>query len=172
MRPLLLLSAACLGFVAPAQAQWFRPLDRGGSIAAYLMDIHAAAGRRHEIRGDCMSACTMWLGHRGVCVAPDAVLWFHGASDGVQAMRQANPWRAIDPQANAALLAMYPPRVRAVVAPWLDSPAWRTLTGVELIALGVPACADRQGVAADAASQARFAVAAPPNPADRETGGR
>ena len=168
MRPLLLLSA-CLCLAAPAQAQGLRPLDRGGSIAAYLMEIHAAAGKRHEIRGDCMSACTMWLGHRGVCVAPDAVLWFHGASDGVQAMRQSNPWRAISREANAALLAMYPPRVRAVVAPWLESPAWRRLTGVELIALGVPAC---EATARRAPEAPTRLAAAPSDPAGRESGGR
>lgn len=168
MRRLLLLPVAWLCLAAPTQAQWGRPLDRGGPIAAYLLRIHAAAGQRHEIRGDCMSACTMWLGHRGVCVAPDARLWFHGALDGVQALRQPNPWRAISPQGNAALLAMYPPRVRAVVAPWLESPEWRTLTGADLIALGVPSCDSPQRTARAARSDANPGVAG----AERQSAGK
>jgi hypothetical protein len=123
-----------------ARAQWMRPLDRGGLIGDYIEKIIASAGQRHEIRGDCMSACTVWLGHKGSCVAPDAVLWFHGASDRRRAMRFDNPWMSISDAGNAALLAMYPPRVRQVVRPWLKSPDYRTLTGVELIRLGVPAC--------------------------------
>jgi hypothetical protein len=117
-----------------------RPLDRGGSIAAYLMEIHASADKPHRIEGDCMSACTMWLGHRRVCVAPDATLWFHSAIDPGKLGRVVNPWQAMDRNANAAMLAMYPARVRAVVAPWLENVNYRTLTGRELIALGVPAC--------------------------------
>lgn len=117
-----------------------RPLDRGGDIGEYTRRIVSGAGRAHVISGDCMSACTMWLGHRGVCVTPDAVLWFHAATDRLQAMRQENPWRTISHAGNAALLAMYPPRVRAVVRPWLDSPDYHTLTGAQLAALGVPLC--------------------------------
>ena len=129
--------------VSPMDAAGFdfgRPMDRGGRIEDYLGRIVASAGRPHVIEGDCMSACTMWLGHRGTCVAPDAVLWFHAATDRLQAMRQENPWRTISAPGNAALLAMYPPRVRAVVRPWLDSPDYHTLTGVQLASLGVPLC--------------------------------
>jgi len=121
-------------------AEWFRPLDRGGRIGDYVERVIAAAGQRHEIRGDCMSACTIWLGHKGSCVAPDAVLWFHAATDSLRAMHDDNPWRSISERGAAALLAWYPPRVKAVVRPWLNSPEFRTLSGEELIRLGVPAC--------------------------------
>lgn len=124
-----------------------RRLDRGGRIEEYVRRIVASAGRPHVISGDCMSACTMWLGHKGTCVTPDAVLWFHAASDGLQAMRQENPWRTISPAGNASLLAMYPSRVRAVVRPWLESPDYHTLTGMQLAQLGVPLC--RQGAVAE-----------------------
>jgi hypothetical protein len=137
---LLAMLATSAVITTPSQAQWMRPLDRGGNIGIYVERIIAAAGQRHEIRGDCMSACTMWLGHRGTCVARDAVLWFHGASDGLREMRSGNPWLSISEKGNAALLAMYPPRVRQVVRPWLNSPEYHTLTGAELIRLGVPAC--------------------------------
>ena len=111
-----------LALCAPALA---REIDNGGNIGDYVRAIVAASGQRHEIRGDCVSACTMWLGHRGTCVYPDAELWFHAASH---------------PDGTKTLLAFYPPRVRAFVAPMLNS---RTITGVsgwQLIRLGVPSC--------------------------------
>lgn len=140
----LLLAACCALLSTPALTfDLTRPLDRGGQIGEYVNRIVAAAGRQHIISGDCMSACTMWLGHDGVCVTADAVLWFHAASDNMQAMRTESPWNAISAAGNRALLAMYPPRVRAIVRPWLQSPDFHTLSGIELAALGVPLC--RQG---------------------------
>jgi hypothetical protein len=120
-----------------------RPLDRGGEIGVYLARIVAQAGQPYEIAGDCMSACTMWLGHRGACVTPDAVLWFHAAWDPLQAMRNGNPWRTMSDRGNATLLSMYPPRVRERVRPWLETPEFHTLSGAELAALGVPLCRTR-----------------------------
>lgn len=140
------LGAATAGVLAlfctqSAQAFDFdRPLDRGGHIDDYALHIATSSGKRHVIAGDCMSACTMWLGARNSCVAPDAVLWFHAATDQLQSLRGGNPWRAISPSGNQALLRAYPPRVRAVVAPWLESPDYHTLTGVQLASLGVPLC--------------------------------
>lgn len=126
--------------VAPAFAFDFgRSMDRGGEIGVYLRRVATHSGR-HVISGDCMSACTLWLGHRGTCVTPDALLWFHAASDRAQGMRTENPWRTISVTGNLALLSMYPARVRAVVRPWLASPEFHTLTGAQLAALGVPLC--------------------------------
>lgn len=142
----LFVLAAAFAPTAAASFDFGRPMDRGGRIEEYLSRIVASAGRPHVIAGDCMSACTMWLGHKGTCVTPDSVLWFHGASDRLQAMRQENPWRAMSPAGNAALLAMYPPRVRAVVRSWLESPDYHTLTGAQLATLGVPLC--KSGVVA------------------------
>lgn len=146
-RPLVLRAlvgaavAAALVASNPAQAfDFFRPMDRGGRIGDYMERIVAQAGQPYVIAGDCMSACTMWLGHRGTCVMPDAVLWFHGASDRSAELADGNPWRAISATGNATLLSMYPPRVRAVVRPWLASPDFHTLTGTQLAALGVPLC--------------------------------
>lgn len=125
--------------VAPT-FNWSRPVDHGGQISEYVGRIVAAAGQRHEIRGDCMSACTMWLGHRNACVAADALLHFHGATER-QALSVPATWRSVNATGNAALLAFYPSRVRQVVRPWLASAQFRTLTGAQLIGLGVPACA-------------------------------
>lgn len=131
------LAGACCG-LAPAALDWFnpgRPWDRGGDVGTYLQRIVASSGQPHVIAGDCMSACPMWLGHKGTCVTPDALLYFHGASTD-----QFSP----SPVGNAVLLSMYPPRVRAVVAPWLNSRAFHALTRLELARLGVPLCGGKR----------------------------
>lgn len=120
IRAVLILLAMC----APAVA---RPLDNGGYIHDYVHRIIAASGQRHEIRGDCVSACTMWLGHKGTCVYPDATLWFHSSGD---------------PRGDAALRAFYPPRVLAFVERngLLASRQLRGVPGWQLIRLGVERC--------------------------------
>jgi hypothetical protein len=135
--------AAGVAFSAPsAQAAWLnfgnpfgRPVDQGGNVISYIQRISAASQEGHAISGDCMSACTMWLGHRGTCVEADAVLYFHGASGGLGV-----GWGHVNPLANALLLGMYPPRVRAVVRPWLYTTEFHTLSGRQLASLGVPLC--------------------------------
>ncbi len=125
--------ALLIGLTLPASAQWGRPRDTGGEIGERILEIVAAAGSRHEIRGDCMSSCTMWLGAFGACVYPDAVLWFHSAR---------GPGGDLSQVGNRALLTFYPPRVRRAVLAggYLNSPTLRPMTGVQLIRLGVPAC--------------------------------
>jgi hypothetical protein len=130
---------ACAGSASAAFAQE-RPLDRGGQIRFYIQKLAAASGQLHEIRGDCMSACTIWLGHKPVCVAPDATLWFHQASDPRLELVSGNPWHWKSETGNLALSTFYPPRVLAVVRTWLESPEFHTLSGRELIALGIPEC--------------------------------
>lgn len=136
------LAALCLGSGAAGALDWGRPLDQGGSIGARLRQISDASGQRHEIRGDCMSACTLWLGHKGACVSPDATLWFHAAADGLKQAHYANPWLWKSAEGNRILLGAYPARLRAVVVSngWLETPDMHTLSGVQLIALGVPEC--------------------------------
>ncbi len=133
--------AAALSLIATAptaQAGWLnfgRPVDRGGNILSYMGRVSAAPGQRYVISGDCMSACTMWLGHKGTCVEADAVLYFHGAADD-----RFGSSGGVNPLGNALLLGMYPPRVRAAVRPWLRSAEFHTLTGRQLASLGVPLC--------------------------------
>jgi len=114
-----------------------RHLDRGGKIAQYRADISQASGA-HVISGDCMSACTLWLSYKHSCVEPDAVLWFHAASHGMN----GNPWKDIDPVASENVLQSYPPRLRAFLKAqgWMERPDYNTLSGRELAALGVPLC--------------------------------
>ena len=54
--------------------------DMGGPIKSRRDEIRKLQrlGHRVEIRGQCFSACTMYLGLPNVCVYPDAVLGFHG----------------------------------------------------------------------------------------------
>jgi hypothetical protein len=81
------------------------PRDNGGWIDDYQQRVWAANRTRTpvEIRGTCISACTMYLAVRDVCVAPDAVLWFHAAYDPL--------FRLPDPTANALMIGHYPPAV-------------------------------------------------------------
>ncbi len=136
MNPVLVLAVAA----ALAASAIARPLDSGGRIGDYIERIVSASGKRHEIRGDCMSACTLWLGHAGVCVAPDAKLWFHAPRDAGSSRFQGSSVRSSKQSGVKTLMAFYPPRVRVVVQPWLLSSEYHTLTGAQLIALGVPAC--------------------------------
>ncbi len=132
--------AAALSLVATAptaHAGWLnfgRPFDRDGNILSYMARISAAPGQRYVISGEWMSACTMWLGHKGACVEADAVLYFHGAADD----RIGNPWGAVSPLGNALLLGMYPPRVRTAMRPWLRLAEFHTLSGRQLASLGAP----------------------------------
>lgn len=74
-----------LGFGAPATAAAdSAPLvvekDRGGAIAFRAARVTALSrnGQRVELRGTCLSACTLYLAVPQTCVAPEAQLGFHG----------------------------------------------------------------------------------------------
>lgn len=57
--------------------------DEGGFIDHQAMRIERLNenGTRVEIRGVCLSSCTMYLGADDVCVSPNAYLGFHGAME-------------------------------------------------------------------------------------------
>ncbi len=57
------------------------PRDWGGYILTYMLKVFIAdpLGARIEVRGTCISACTVLLSGKDVCVHPDAMLWFHAA---------------------------------------------------------------------------------------------
>ena len=118
----------------------------GGSIAAHEAHIAEldAAGCRVEIRGECLSACTMYLGAQSICVDPRARLGFHHARrvrmGGL--LQSRAPWAAQD-HWDRRKAAFYPPAVRQ----WFLSDvrhrgfhAWGWLSGAELIRQGVAAC--------------------------------
>jgi len=60
--------------------------DRGGAVDArvQLIQDYKSSDVHLEIRGRfCLSACTMFLGMKNVCVSPDTVFGFHGPSSAV-----------------------------------------------------------------------------------------
>ena len=83
--------------------------DPGGSVPLRVAEIAAYEARDVEKRvsGQCLSACTMYLGLSTACFEPNAVLGFHGprlATGGAMSERQF--------EATTALMARYyPPRV-------------------------------------------------------------
>lgn len=114
------------------------PVDKGGELPNYIIAIAAAnnAGTLVVIEGTCLSACTIKLAAKRRCVRPNAILWFHSATQGP----------VVSPIGNAVLIDAYPPRVRSEVLRrhMLDSTAFdseHTLTGRELIKLGEKECA-------------------------------
>lgn len=56
--------------------------DRGGLLGQRSAEVRqiAQSGQRVELRGTCLSACTLYLGVPDVCVAPGARFGFHGPS--------------------------------------------------------------------------------------------
>jgi hypothetical protein len=126
--------ALCLASLSPASASP-RPMDRGGRLDVYAQRIAAAQGA-HRIAGDCYSACTMWLAYPGACIERSARLWFHGAFD-------IGREEVVASDGNAIMTAYYPPQVDRIVSPWLRTLRFsskHTLTGAQLIALGMRAC--------------------------------
>ena len=142
MRRVALAAILALGLSAPAFAQKIITFDRGGLISDTLTEITAQSGQRVVIAGDCMSACTMWLGHAGTCVMPGATLYFHAAQDGLRAMHDPNPWRTISASGNATLRGFYPPGIRSYVDRngWLNTPELHSMSGAQAISLGARAC--------------------------------
>lgn len=78
------LALAMVPQVSAARSSEATPIivayDMGGSLQARQDRLRKMRrnGQPVEIRGQCYSACTMYLGLRNVCVAPDALLGFHG----------------------------------------------------------------------------------------------
>lgn len=116
--------------------------DLGGSIPARLEMITQLrnAGHRIEIRGNCASACTMYLGLPNTCVARNARLGFHGPSSQYYGIslspREFDYWSKV-------MADHYPGALRN----WFMTTARHTtmgiitITGAEAIRLGARACA-------------------------------
>ncbi|TNF19036.1 MAG: hypothetical protein EP318_16360 [Rhodobacteraceae bacterium] len=84
-----LIAACCLlgaGLAAPDGAEAQQTIvvrnDHGGLIQSRATKVRRirSTGQRVEIRGTCLSACTMYLGAGNVCIAPNARFGFHGPS--------------------------------------------------------------------------------------------
>lgn len=101
---------------APAAADDLAPSrDPGGSVALRVIEIAALEARREPVRieGECLSACTMYLGLSTACFGRNSVLGFHAPRrpDG-----RPLPPRAFE-AATRAMADYYPARLRAW---WLE----------------------------------------------------
>ena len=114
--------------------------DPGGRLRARIAEISQirARGDRVEIRGRyCHSACTLYLGAGDVCVSPATRFGFHGPSYRAAPIRadRFDYW-------SRRMASYYPPRLSR----WFLARArhvrqgYLTLTGAELIGMGVPRC--------------------------------
>ena len=126
---------------APAHAQEILVVraDGGGLLGRRSEKIRAlaASGERVELRGTCMSACTMYLSLKNLCIAPDARFGFHGPSWYGKALppRQFDYW--------SKLMARH---YREPLRSWFMKTGRYQLTGYfqfsgrQLIDLGYPSC--------------------------------
>lgn len=127
-----------VAFMAAADGQTVISGDMGGSVDDYAARVAAETGYV-QVRGQCLSACTMWLalGER-VCTARGAKWGFHGAT-------AADPMMAsiVEPYANQRLAQSYPPAVRQrFEQSWskLHGGSIRIVSGAEMIEIGVKEC--------------------------------
>ncbi len=134
------LAAASFTTFTSASARILISGDHGGRMGDYasrFAHVHQS-GEQVVIDGHCLSACTMVLGlvpRDRVCATPNAVLGFHAAwhPDGVGG-------RMTSPPATRALMATYPPSVRAWIARRGGlTPQMIFLRGSELAGI-VPSC--------------------------------
>jgi hypothetical protein len=113
--------------------------DDGGNLLAYAAEARRLnqRGETKVIAGDCFSACTLFLSVRRACVTKSARLWFHAP----HTPGDLTP----DALGGLQMLSYYPQKVRdwAIRVHALESAAFtpeKSLSGDELIAMGVAAC--------------------------------
>lgn len=130
------MAATLMSFSAPENVR----IDPGGSVADRMQQIERIERSGHQFRidGMCISACTMYLGLRNVCVAPRTVLGFH--SSYVQQGFTPVPSK----YGNAVLLSYYPEKIRkwVVEKKAFDSLDLTPMTAEEAWDLGIKRCED------------------------------
>ena len=138
-------AVALLGLTAPqmAMAQTGAAIvvqsDRGGMLGQRRQQIRQlrASGQRVELRGTCLSACTMYLSLPNVCVAATASFGFHGPS---------RNQRALPPVEFEHWSEVMARNYREPLRSWFLSEAryritgYYALSGAELIRMGYAAC--------------------------------
>ncbi len=114
--------------------------DYGGRISARVAQIEALrqSGATVRIEGNvCLSSCTMFLGLQGTCVNPNTSFGFHGPSYyGVPlSQHDFDYWsRVIASYYPEPIKRWYMTRARQQISSYM------TLSGAELIRLGVRQC--------------------------------
>lgn len=110
--------------------------DEGGSIPQRLAELYEFQSRNISVivpsGSVCMSACTLYLGLPNTCVSPNSTFKFHGPI-GAGNKREATV---------KIVSSKYPPKLREW---YYDSGAYKsvlykTLSGQELIGMGVKKC--------------------------------
>jgi hypothetical protein len=109
--------------------------DPGGSVALRVVEIGLLEARSAEKRvaGECLSACTMYLGLSTACFEPDAVLGFHGPILAFGPTMSPRRFEAI----TATMASYYPPRLaRRFLEEWRHSQEFHRIPARRLIARG------------------------------------
>ncbi|TNC50772.1 hypothetical protein FHG66_07280 [Rubellimicrobium rubrum] len=109
--------------------------DRGGSVALRVIEIGTLEARRQEKRvsGECLSACTMYLGLSTACFEHDAVLGFHGPRLAFDLPMTGMQFEAI----TQTMASYYPPRIaRQFLEEWRHSCSFHRIPASRLIARG------------------------------------
>lgn len=113
--------------------------DRGGSLGkrGELIRQLRSSGQRVELRGTCLSACTMYLGLTNLCISPSAQFGFHGPTRNGRKLPEAefDHWSLV-------MARNYTPELQRW---YMQTARHRTsgyyrMSGAELICLGYPAC--------------------------------
>lgn len=122
-----------MGYLAPppAPAPVIVQKDVGGLVSEYQAMTAIYRRENREVRlHECRSACTLALSLPNVCVYPDSVLKFHSAYN--------RDTKQVDRGVSAELFNSYPPAVRERLGYLTRN--YRSLSGRELIDLGVRDC--------------------------------
>ena len=109
--------------------------DRGGSVALRAIEIGALEARQQEKRvsGECLSACTMYLGLSTACFEQDAVLGFHGPRLAFNLPMTGMQFEAI----TQTMASYYPPRIaKQFLEEWRHSRSFHRIPASRLIARG------------------------------------
>jgi hypothetical protein len=138
----LAIAGLAPSYVAAADQPKIIRKDLGGSVAdrVSILQRLKATGQPVEIRGQCASSCTMYLGLPNTCVAPNARLGFHGPQSALYGISlpadEFEYWSHL-------MADEYPPRIRS----WFLTTARNVtvgayfISGREAIRLGARACA-------------------------------
>lgn len=113
--------------------------DVGGWLHERYREIELlkAAGTRVEIKGRCISACTLYLALENTCIHPDATLGFHGAG------RTDEKDNLHLSRANLKMSMHYKPDLQAwflAEASKLRGKDYIVRSGSEIIAMGYKSC--------------------------------
>lgn len=113
----------------------------GGSVLLWAgtVDFINEIKGKVEVRGNCWSACTMFLGVKDVCYHPSASFHFHSA----RRVSPENPSVIVTSEwGNAILQSYYPPETNLLIAMnyGLALDTWIHVYGHDLQRLGIPAC--------------------------------